>query len=223
MSGDLHVDVRFGYTGSFDLDIELSAEQGQITKLVGPSGSGKSTVLSLITGFLSPDQGSITLADKILFSSDTKADVKPWERNVGLLFQFDTLFPHMSVRKNLLYGAKNRTASPWDLKSICELFEIEDLLDRKPRQLSGGQRDRVSLGRTLLAQPEILLLDEPLSSVEASLRERIAEFVFGGVIELKIPTLMVSHDSSLQSFGDGPVYCLNEGKLTSSAGNSHGC
>jgi len=161
MSSELQVDVQFEFAEGFELDIAFSAAAGIVTQLVGPSGSGKSTILSLIGGLLKPKAGEITLGERVFYSSGRSIDVKPWQRSVGLLFQSDTLFPHMTVQRNLSFGAKKAPQSPWQLETICEEFQIQDLLHRKPAQLSGGQRDRVSLGRTLLSQPEILLLDDP--------------------------------------------------------------
>lgn len=206
MSSELQVNAQFGFADGFELDIALSAAGGTVTQLVGPSGSGKSTILSLIAGLLTPTTGEISLGDSVFFSSRRNVDIKPWRRNVGLLFQRDTLFPHLTVQRNLSFGAKKVATSPWQLEAICDAFQIQDLLHRKPSQLSGGQRDRVSLGRTLLSQPDVLLLDEPLNSVELDLRESIFEFVFQGAAEMGIPTLMVSHDSSLWSKIPGSVY-----------------
>lgn len=209
MSTGLRVDVEFSYPQRFDLAVNFSAPSGSVTRLVGPSGSGKSTILSLIAGLKKPTAGSVSLDDEVLFSSEQSIDIAPWRRRVGLLFQNDTLFPHLSVKKNLLFGSKQKVPTPWMLESICEAFEIKELLDRKPPQLSGGQRDRVSLGRTLLSQPKVLLLDEPLNSVEANLRERIFDFVCDGATERGIPLVLVSHDSSMRPQASGPVWHLD--------------
>ena len=211
---ELRVDIEFRLHDGFDIDAELVAVGGEITNLVGPSGSGKSTLLSLIAGLLQPDKGKIELGERLLFCSSSPVNIRPWDRRVGLLFQQDTLFPHMSVRKNLLFGATTHSNSPWQFDTLVQLFEIGELLDRKPAQLSGGQRDRVAMGRTLLAQPEVLLLDEPLNSVERSLRESILDFVRTGVSELGIPTLLVSHDSNLRSGSGGSIFTIEDGKLS---------
>lgn len=213
----LLVDFNFGFPSGFELAANLVADAGEITRLVGPSGSGKSTVLSLIAGIIAPTSGSIELGPRVLFSSAASINVKPWHRNVGLVFQTDTLFPHLSVRRNLNFAATSQPDSPWQLETIVEQFEIADLLDRKPSQLSGGQRDRVALGRTLLSQPDVLLLDEPLNSVEVSLRESIMNFVLEGISQLGIPALLVSHDSSLQKSpagNDCKVYKIENGVLS---------
>ena len=213
---NLLVDVAFRFPNSpgiFELAATLVADAGEITRLVGPSGSGKSTVLSLIAGIISPASGKIELGSHVLFSSTSSINVKPWRRNVGLVFQTDTLFPHLTVRKNLNYAATGRLDSPWQFEAIVDQFAIANLLDRKPSQLSGGQRDRVALGRTLLSQPEVLLLDEPLNSVESSLRGEILDFVLNGITQLEIPAMLVSHDSRSQSLPSGRVYKIENGVL----------
>lgn len=214
MSEGLDVKIEFQYATGFELKAAFTAKGGAITSLVGPSGSGKSTLLSLLCGLLEPGRGLIELCDRTLFSEKTSINVKPWKRSVGLLFQHDTLFPHLSVRKNLLFGANTGTESRWKMDDIVDAFEIRELLDRKPDKLSGGQRDRVALGRTLLSQPKLLLLDEPLSSVESSLRNTIFDFVRGGIETRAIPTLLVSHDSNLLSRVEGPTLQMKAGLLS---------
>ena len=214
MNAGLNVDVDFKYASGFQIAGAFSADGGTITSLVGPSGSGKSTLLSLLCGLLDPNQGRIEIGDRVLFSHDASVNVKPWKRNVGLLFQNDTLFPHLTVKKNLLFGANVVADSPWQLDNIVDAFEIKPLLNRKPAQLSGGQRDRIALGRTLLSQPKLLLLDEPLSSVEDSLRNTIFDFVQNGIATCGIPTLLVSHDSNLLSRTTGPTLQISNGTLS---------
>lgn len=200
MNNGLQVDLDFKYETGFSVAARFSAEAADLTALTGPSGSGKSTLLKLIAGLMTPQRGLITSAGRTLLSSDDSINVEPWNRNFGMLFQQDTLFPHLTVQKNLLYGARQRSAeSPWQLASIVDSFQIGDLLARMPGELSGGQRDRVALGRTLLSNPAVLLLDEPLGSVEDSLRDSIFGLVREGVAEAGIPALLVTHDSSLLS------------------------
>lgn len=214
MSTDLNIDVDFKYNSGFKVAGAFSVEGGNVTSLTGPSGSGKSTLLSLICGLLDPHQGRIEIGERVLFSQEPSVNVKPWNRKIGLLFQQDTLFPHFTVRKNLLFGAKPSIDSQWRLDNIVDAFEIKELLDRKPGQLSGGQRDRVALGRTLLSQPKLLLLDEPLNSVENSLRNTIFDFVQTRIADIGVPTLLVSHDSNLLSRVTGPSFEMNSGVLS---------
>ena len=214
MSEGLNVNVEFQYADGFQLKAAFAAPGGAITSLIGPSGSGKSTLLSLLCGLRDPVSGEIKIGDRTLFSDEASINVPTWDRNIGLLFQQDTLFPHLNVRKNLRFGAKEGTESQWKMDDIVNAFEIETLLDRKPDELSGGQRDRVALGRTLLSQPKLLLLDEPLSSVEGSLRNAIFDFVRDGVQTQAIPTLLVSHDSNLLSRVAGPMLQMKAGLLS---------
>ena len=214
----LQATTKFQYESGFTVDCELKVDGGEITSLRGPSGSGKSTLLALIAGLLNPVAGEISVAGQVLFSSRKDVNVKPWNRHVGMLFQHETLFPHLSVRKNLLFGATSTDASsPWQFDAIVGAFEIGDLLDRKPARLSGGQRDRVALGRTLLSCPQALLLDEPLSSVEESLRNEVFHFVRQGVEQSGIPSILVSHDEALIASADGPTLEIADGTLATLA------
>lgn len=214
MNVSLNVDVNFMYPSGFEVGACFEAAGGKTVSLVGPSGSGKSTLLSLLSGLLNPRDGRIEVGKRLLYCSEQSTNLKPWHRKVGLLFQHDTLFPHLTVRKNLLFGARPDSDSPWQLNEIVNAFEISELLDRIPDQLSGGQRDRVALGRTLLSQPDVLLLDEPLSSVEEELRNRVFDFVEQGVAKQGIPSILVSHDSGLLSRVKGPVFEMAGGKLS---------
>lgn len=213
MSRDLKVDIEFRFRSGFEVTAKLIAVAGECVSLTGPSGSGKSTVLSLIAGLRRPTTGTIDLGHRKFYSSAASIDLKPWERRVGLLFQNNTLFPHMSVEKNLRYGMRNLNDSPWQLDSLVQRFEIGNLLTRRPSQLSGGQKDRVALTRTLLSQPEALLLDEPLNSVEKPLRASILNFVRSSAIELGIPSIWVSHDSHVQALDHAAVYKIDDGEL----------
>ncbi len=211
---NLQIKTQFEYASGFRVDSGFTAKGGEVTSLVGASGSGKSTLLSLIAGLLTPASGQISIGDRVLYSESGDINEKPWNRNVGMLFQYDTLFPHISVRKNLLFGSKDAVkSSPWQFDSLVDAFAVGDLLNRKPSQLSGGQRDRVALGRTLLSQPQALLLDEPLGSVEESLRNSIFDFVSNGIVLSAIPMLLVSHDESLLARATGQVLELRDGTL----------
>jgi molybdate transport system ATP-binding protein len=171
-------------------------------------------VLLLTAGLLKPSAGEISIGDQVLFSSKDNIDKKPWSRRIGMKFQRDTLFPHMTIQKNLLFGRKpSKQKTPWSFEAIVDAFKIGDLLDRYPSQLSGGQRDRVSLGRTLYSRPTVLLLDEPLGSVEESLRNSIFDFVEQGVAQLEIPMLLVSHDESLLARSNGERLEIHDGTL----------
>lgn len=187
-----------------------------LTALFGPSGSGKTTVLSLIAGLLKPDRGHICVTGQVV--TDTKAGVflKPERRSVGLLFQDHCLFPHLRVHANLAYGARRRAGDRISMDRVVKSLELKDLLDRYPRSLSGGEQQRVALARAIVSAPKILLLDEPLTSVEASLRERIASFIERVVHEFQIPTLLVSHNRNLVDRLTNRVLTIENGRIRDS-------
>ena len=193
------------------LDVEL--QQGTFTlaarftidsraaALFGPSGAGKTTVLDTIAGLRTPGRGSITIDDRVLFSSSAGINLPPHQRRVGYVPQDVALFPHMNVRRNLLYGRHapsalrgvGRANSP-DLERVTRMLEIGELVERSVTQLSGGERQRVALGRALMSGPSLLLLDEPLAAVDVPLRRRILPYLQRVRDELRIPIVYVSHD-----------------------------
>ena len=166
------------------------------TVLFGKSGSGKSTILKMITGFFSPGKGEIKLKDKILFSSKKNINLPPNLRNLGYLPQEYTLFPNYSVKENILYGvkAKKLNVSEKELDRILDLLSIKDCIDKMPYDLSGGQQQRVALARVLLIKPDLLLLDEPFSALDMSIRQNLRDLVSDMTNEFNIPVLFVTHD-----------------------------
>ncbi|HWK11621.1 MAG TPA: ATP-binding cassette domain-containing protein [Vicinamibacterales bacterium] len=186
--------------GSFTLDFAAELGDG-VSALFGPSGAGKTTVLDAIAGLRTPARGRVTVRDRILFDSAARIDVPPHLRRVGYVPQDIALFPHMNVRRNLLYGS-HPGSSP-DLDRVLRMLEIEGLLARGVRALSGGERQRVALGRALMSGPSLLLLDEPLAAVDLPLRRRILPYLERIRTELRIPILYVSHDKEeVQQFAD---------------------
>jgi molybdate transport system ATP-binding protein len=183
------------YPSGFQLNASFTAES-TVTAVFGPSGSGKTTILSIIAGLRKPDQGRIALGTRVLFDSVTRVDIPPERRRIGYVFQDHLLFPHLNVRRNLLYGWRRRPveARSIPIERVTKVLDLEDLLDRKPHSLSGGQRQRVALGRALLCGPELLLLDEPLASVDDALKERVLEYLERALHEWRLPTLLVTHD-----------------------------
>lgn len=167
---------------AIDVTFELSA---RTTALVGPSGAGKTTILELIAGLRRPDRGLIELHGRVV--CDDGVFVPPRARRVGYVPQDDALFPHLSVRQNVLYGARERN------DDVIAVLELSSLLDRSVKQLSGGERKRVALARALLTRPEVLLLDEPLSGVDAALRDRVLEYLVRVRDEFAVPTVYVTH------------------------------
>ncbi len=186
-------DCRFRYDTGFALNFQFAAPTG-VTAIVGPSGSGKTTVLNLSAGLLRPDAGKISLHDVVLFDSSTGVNVPPERRGVGYVIQDFQLFPHLTVTENLRYGWQRSSKVGFEFKKIVDMLELADLLDRVPYSLSGGQKQRVAIGRAILRCPKLLLLDEPLNAVDASLRASIAEYLHRIISEFQIPTLLVSHD-----------------------------
>lgn len=170
--------------GGFEFGpVDLTVEE-EVFAVLGPSGSGKTTLLSTLAGIETPDAGSVTLDDRALVGSPVEG------RRLGLVFQDGALFPHMSARENVAYAA----ASPDRILHLAELLEIEDVLGRRPKALSGGERQRVALARTLAADPDALLLDEPLSSLDTPIRRRLRDHLHDLFDSLSIPIIYVTHD-----------------------------
>jgi len=193
-----------------------------ITGILGASGSGKSTLLAVIAGLLKPQTGNISLEKCVLFSADTNAKINIWipphKRRIGLVFQDGQLLPHLSVRKNLLYGYRNIMPEQrhFELAEIAKLLEIEDLLERKPNALSGGEKQRVALGRAVLYSPELLLLDEPLSALDERLKNQILPFFLRIKSECKIPMIYVTHSPREVDFLADTQLIMSEGRLLNS-------
>lgn len=189
----LDVDIAL-WRGARRIATRFTAPPG-ITALFGPSGAGKTSVLDAIAGLLRPAQGRIALGQTVLFDHAARIDLPPEARGCGVVFQDLRLFPHRSVRDNLLYGHRPDplAASPMTLEQACAFLGIGDLLDRRPRTLSGGEAQRVAIGRALLRAPRLLLLDEPLSSLDAPRREEIMRVIERIRDDLALPIVLVSH------------------------------
>ena len=190
MSGG--VEARFaGARGTFRLEAALTLEPGAITALSGPSGAGKTTLLRCLAG-LTWLPGEVTVGDEVW--QDDRRFVPTHRRAVGVVFQETSLLPHLSVRGNLLYGAR-RAGAEAALGETAELLGLEQLLDRGPANLSGGERQRVALARALLTRPRLLLMDEPLSSLDAEAKAEILPYLDRLHRTLAIPALYVTHDA----------------------------
>jgi molybdate transport system ATP-binding protein len=196
--------------GTFHLDVTARFE-GKATAIFGPSGSGKTTTLDVIAGLRTPDRGAIRIDGRALFSSEQRIDVPSHQRHVGYVPQDVALFPHMNVRRNLLYGRHPGISPP--LERVVSMLEIESLVDREVRALSGGERQRVALGRALMSGPSLLLLDEPLAAVDVPLRRRILPYLERVRDELQLPVVYVSHDrEEVQRLADY-VVVLEAGRI----------
>ena len=182
--------------GAFSLDASFNAGDGDVTALFGASGAGKTSILNAIAGLSRPVAGRIVAAGDVLYDSTLGVDVKPERRGIGYVFQEPRLFPHMSVRDNLRFGrrrARRRDAEPAPFDDVVDMLGIAGLLGRHPVRLSGGEKQRVSIGRALLAAPRALLLDEPLAALDAPRRGEILPYLERLRDELRIPVLLVSH------------------------------
>jgi molybdate transport system ATP-binding protein len=192
----LSFDIEF-QRGEFRLRTTADIGSGA-TGVCGPSGCGKSTLLALIAGLLRPDRGSLAFDGETMVDTAARLFVPAWRRHVALVFQDGQLFPHLSVEDNLLYGYRRCApqARRFELQQVAGLLEIGSLLGRRPAQLSGGERQRVALGRALLYSPRLLLLDEPLASLDDRLKQQILPFLKRVKDETAIPMLYVSHARS---------------------------
>ena len=180
-----------------DIDFFYNANiTSSITGIYGPSGSGKSTLLSIICGIETPDKGLIEFNNLQLLNSETKINVPIHKRNIGVVFQDNYLFPHLNVKQNLLYSqAYNKEKDKYiSLEKVIDLLQIEHLLNNKPSKLSGGEKQRVAIGRTLLSQPRLLLFDEPFSNLDRQKRKEIISYLLKINNQFNIPLLIVSHD-----------------------------
>lgn len=209
----LSIQLRKTYP-DFLLELDLELQPG-ITAIFGPSGSGKTTTLNCIAGLMDPDAGEVVLGGRTLFSSARGVRLPPERRRVGYVFQEGLLFPHLNVRDNVLYGYK-RTPLPLrrvEPEALFNLLELGPLLERRPATLSGGESQRVALARALATSPEVLLLDEPLGSLDAVFRGRILRYLKALHRELLIPMVYVSHSFSEVLFLADQVAVLSKGAL----------
>jgi len=200
--------------GAFRLQAAF-ASQAPVTALFGRSGCGKSTALNLVAGLLRPDRGRIAIGERVLFDSDAGIDVPAEKRRIGYVFQEGLLLPHLSVRQNLLYG---RFFTPvearWaDFDRIVALLDLAPLLERRPHRLSGGEKQRVAIGRALLASPSLLLMDEPLASLDAGRRGEILYYIERLRDEVGVPILYVSHEIEEVVRLAGHMALLSDGKV----------
>jgi molybdate transport system ATP-binding protein len=189
----LSLRLRHRFPG-FRLDVAFEVEARGVTMLFGPSGSGKSTVIAAVAGLLRTDECRVEVDGLLLADSDRGLWLPPEQRRIGLVFQDSRLFPHMSVESNLRYGQRRAPPGRIRLEEVVELLGIGALLGRRPRRLSGGERQRVAIGRALLAQPRLLLMDEPLASLDAARKTEILPYLARLKAGLDLPVLYVTHD-----------------------------
>lgn len=203
---------------SFELDIDATFD-ARVTSIFGPSGSGKTTLLDAIAGLRKVTAGEIEINGQTLFSSQRRIDRAPRTRGVGYVPQEGALFPHLSVRKNILFGANRRQSSTdsaaLPMHYVFEVLEIGNLLERSVTQLSGGEAQRVALARAILSRPQLLLLDEPLAALDIGLKERILPYLARVRDEFSIPIIYVTHNlTEVLSLADW-VLIVRQGRLVS--------
>lgn len=207
--------------GLFSVEVAFETRETRVTALFGKSGAGKTSIINMIAGLVKPDKGSITVNGRTLFDSARRINLRPDARRLGYVFQEGRLFPHMSVKQNLTYGMRltppdRRYANP---DQIVELLGIDHLLDRRPAKLSGGEKQRVAIGRSLLTSPELLLMDEPLASLDQARKREALPFIHALTEELKVPIVYVTHSvEEIRSVADS-VVVLENGRVIA-AGSS---
>jgi molybdate transport system ATP-binding protein len=214
----LRVDVS-KQLGEFSVEAAFTSE-GRVTGLFGASGAGKTSLVGMIAGLLRPDRGHIAIDAETLDDTAAHIHVPAYRRRIGYVFQDARLFPHLDVRQNLDYGRRmNRLGEDRALhKRVTDLLDIGRLLDRRPGQLSGGERQRVALGRALLSQPRLLLLDEPLGSLDEERKAEILPYLVRLRDDASVPMVYVSHDPGELRQLATQVVMLQRGRVTAFGG-----
>ncbi|MPZ55704.1 MAG: molybdenum ABC transporter ATP-binding protein [Rhizobiales bacterium] len=205
--------------GDFRLTAEF-ASTGRVTALFGPSGAGKTTIVNMIAGLVRPDRGRVVLDDTVLFDSTERVDIPAYRRHIGYIFQEGRLFPHLSVARNLDYGRwmNGLTFDAGEQDRVVALLDIAHLLDRRTGRLSGGERQRVAIGRALLTRPRLLLLDEPLASLDAARKAEILPYLERLRDESGVPMVYVSHQADEVRRIAGTVVHIDDGKVAAVGG-----
>lgn len=201
--------------GAFTLDVDFEAPPG-ITVLFGRSGSGKTTIVNAVAGLLAPQSGRIAVDDLTLLDTGARVNLPPYRRRLGYVFQEGRLFPHMTVRQNLGYGRffAPRKAPREDADRVIEMLGIGPLLDRRPGGLSGGEKQRVAIGRALLASPRLILADEPLAALDEARKAEILPYFERLRDEVSVPILYVSHSAAEVARLATTVIALDNGRIS---------
>ena len=209
----IHARFRLHRTG-FTLDLDLALDGHGITVIQGPSGSGKTTLLRCIAGLEAPDAAHLRIHGRIW--QDGARSLPPYQRPLGYVFQEDSLFDHLNARKNILFGCANHREIPATLSPVIDTLGIGHLLEKKPAQLSGGERQRVAIARALAVDPEILLMDEPLSALDAASRQEIIGLILKIHALKNIPIIFVTHDThEAEQLADQRIF-MDAGRVVNS-------
>ncbi len=205
--------------GDFAITAKFEAAAGA-TSLFGPSGAGKTSIINMIAGLIRPDRGRILCDDRTVFDSSSGQDEPPHRRRFGYVFQDGRLFPHMTVAANLDYGRRMRRLArdESEFRGIVDLLDIGHLLKRRPGKLSGGERQRVAIGRALLTKPDLLLLDEPLASLDGARKREILPYLLRLRDELAMPMVYVSHHPGELRRIATTIVRVEEGRVTGVGG-----
>jgi iron(III) transport system ATP-binding protein len=215
---ELHLDYGSGASANQILKgVSMHLQRGEVVALLGPSGSGKTTLLRAVAGLESPKQGSIDIGERRVFDGSSKMELPAEQRNLGLVFQSYALWPHKTVFDNVAYGLKLRKIGKSQIeakvKEVLVQLGLGHLGERFPHQLSGGQQQRVAIARALVYNPPVILLDEPLSNLDAKLREEARAFLRELIVRLGLSALMVTHDQAEAMAISDRILLLNNGKI----------
>jgi iron(III) transport system ATP-binding protein len=215
---DLHLDYGSGASANPILKgVSMHLQKGEVVALLGPSGSGKTTLLRAVAGLESPKAGTINIGDRNVFDGARSFEMPAEQRNLGLVFQSYALWPHKTVFENVAYGLKLRKLGASEIKDkvsdVLKNLGLGHLGERYPHQLSGGQQQRVAIARALVYNPPVILLDEPLSNLDAKLREEARAFLRELIVRLGLSALMVTHDQAEAMAISDRILLLNNGKI----------
>jgi molybdate transport system ATP-binding protein len=205
--------------GDFFLSARFETGSG-VTAVYGPSGAGKTTLVNMISGLVAPDRGRIAIDGTVLFDSAQRINLPPHRRRIGYVFQEGRLFPHLSVKQNLDYGRRmgGLPPDPAQMQRIVALLDIGHLIDRRPGKLSGGERQRIAIGRALLMRPRLLLLDEPLASLDIARKREILPYLQRLRDEVGVPMVYVSHQAAELRRIATAVVRLDAGRVAAAGG-----
>lgn len=197
----------------FELDIKFTVGNGLLA-IQGMSGSGKTTILNCISGIKTADKGHIRLNNRIFFSSNDNINMKIKDRNVGYVFQNYALFPHMTVKENILFGVnKKYTDYEKELSYISDMMKIRHLMDKYPSEISGGEKQRVAFARAMIIRPDILLLDEPFSALDEDLKEDIYKDLLNIKKSQNIPIILITHNKNEAKILADKIIYIHNGKI----------